>query len=148
MDLLAALVGITLAGILALVGILHLYWAVGGKWGKEAAVPTQRGKPVLRTGPLSCLAVATLLLLGAALCLGRLQLVTWGPTWGLNGLTSKIGVGVLAFVFLGRAVGDFRYVGFFKKVRGTAFSHWDTVLFSPLCLGLSALAITLSLLAP
>jgi catechol 2,3-dioxygenase-like lactoylglutathione lyase family enzyme len=44
-------------------------------------------------------------------------------------------------VFLLRAVGDFRLVGFFKRVRGTPFARWDTRLFSPLCvaLGLASL---------
>jgi hypothetical protein len=36
--------------------------------------------------------------------------------------------------FLLRAVGEFRLVGLFKRIRGTAFARWDTWLFSPLCL--------------
>jgi hypothetical protein len=32
---------------------------------------------------------------------------------------------------------EFRLVGFFKRVRGTAFARWDTAFFSPLCLALS-----------
>ena len=37
-------------------------------------------------------------------------------------------------VFLGRVVGDFRWFGVFKQMRGTAFAWWDTWLFVPLCL--------------
>ena len=40
----------------------------------------------------------------------------------------------LGGVFLLRAMGEFRLVGFFKRVRGTPFAIWDTWLFSPLCL--------------
>lgn len=34
---------------------------------------------------------------------------------------------------LARAVGDFRLVGFFKKVKGSEFALMDTLLYSPLC---------------
>ena len=37
-----------------------------------------------------------------------------------------------------RAIGDFRYVGFFKRVRGSRFARMDTTLYSPLCLALAA----------
>lgn len=36
-----------------------------------------------------------------------------------------------------RAIGEFRLVGFFKRVRGTRFAQLDTLAFSPLCLLLS-----------
>jgi len=38
---------------------------------------------------------------------------------------------LVAVVFLDRAIGDFRYVGF-KQVRGSRFARLDTILFSPL----------------
>ncbi|WP_236336773.1 DUF3995 domain-containing protein [Paenibacillus auburnensis] len=40
----------------------------------------------------------------------------------------------LASIFILRAVGDFRWVGFFKKQQGTVFAKRDTFLYSPLCL--------------
>jgi hypothetical protein len=40
---------------------------------------------------------------------------------------------VLAFVVVARAVGDFRLVGFFKRVTGTRFARLDSAVFSPLC---------------
>jgi hypothetical protein len=36
----------------------------------------------------------------------------------------------------GRAVGDFNYIGFFKRRRTTAFAGLDTRLYSPLALAL------------
>jgi hypothetical protein len=44
----------------------------------------------------------------------------------------------LAFAFFARAIGEFRLVGFFKKIRGTTFARRDTLYYSPLCLGLAA----------
>jgi hypothetical protein len=43
----------------------------------------------------------------------------------------------LALLFLARAIGDFRLVGFFKRLRGTRFASLDTRYYSPLCLGLA-----------
>lgn len=51
---------------------------------------------------------------------------------------------VLALVFLGRAIGDFRLLGFFKRVHGTAFARLDTLVFSPLCLLLAIAIFTLA----
>ena len=42
----------------------------------------------------------------------------------------------LAITFAGRAVGDFRLVGLFKRVRDTGFARLDTWVYAPLCLGL------------
>jgi len=36
-------------------------------------------------------------------------------------------------VLLARAVGDFKYVGFFKTVRASRFAVLDTWFYSPLC---------------
>lgn len=33
-----------------------------------------------------------------------------------------------------RAVGEFKYVGFFKRVKGSKFATYDSWLFSPFCL--------------
>ena len=38
-----------------------------------------------------------------------------------------------------RAIGDFRYVGFFKRVRDSSFARLDTLAYSPLCAGLAVL---------
>ena len=43
-----------------------------------------------------------------------------------------------------RAVGDFRYVGFFKSLGDDPFCSWDTWLFSPLCLAIALAALTVA----
>ena len=40
----------------------------------------------------------------------------------------------LALALIGRAIGDFRLVGFFKRVRGSNFARMDTAVYAPLCL--------------
>jgi len=44
----------------------------------------------------------------------------------------------LALGLLARAIGEFKYVGFFKRVRGSRFATLDTFVYSPLCLLLAA----------
>ena len=50
----------------------------------------------------------------------------------------------LALGLLARAIGEFNYVGFFKRVRGSRFARLDTLVYSPLCL---LLAIGVALVA-
>lgn len=55
-----------------------------------------------------------------------------------------IAIVVLALMFAVRAVGDFRYVGFFKRIRGSRFARMDTLYYSPLC---AALALSIASMA-
>jgi hypothetical protein len=113
---------------------LHLYWAAGGRWGIEHAAPVnERGKKFLNTGVAACLIVAAGLALFGAYYLilpsGMLAIMGW----------------IIPFIFLIRAIGDFRYVGFSKKVKSSTFAELDTKFFSPLCLMIAALGITIKL---
>ncbi|MED1722336.1 DUF3995 domain-containing protein [Brevibacillus parabrevis] len=120
--------------ILAVLSLLHVYWAFGGRWGSTAAIPVTAhdSRPLFRPGKIGTLIVAGLLLFADYLLLAQSgylapliapALIQWGCIFGT------------AAFFL-RAVGDFRYVGFFKKVRHTVFGRQDTRLFTPLCLWL------------
>jgi hypothetical protein len=51
---------------------------------------------------------------------------------------------VLALVFALRALGDFRFVGFFKSMGDEPFRSWDTWLYSPLCLAIAAAAFAVA----
>lgn len=128
---------------LALAG-LHGYWAVGGTTGLAAALPAHpAGAVVFRPGRGMVWAVAGGLLMLAALSAvhlapGRLGL----PTAGL-----RVADWAMAALFLLRAVGDFKFVGFTKRVRATTFARLDTRYYSPLCLllavGSAALALAI-----
>ncbi len=104
------------------------------KLGSLVAIPVSAdsARPLFRPGKAGTLAVAGLLLFVDYLLLAKSgylapliapALIQWGCI-------------ACAAVFLLRAMGDFRYVGFFKKVTHTAFARQDTRLFSPLCLWL------------
>ena len=126
------------AAVLFSLAALHVYWAGGGRWGSDVAVPKRGAQPLFVPGPAATLIVAALLLAAALVLLGRVGLWgSWMPLW-----IFVAGSWTLAVVFAARVVGDLRWVGLFKRVRGTPFAWWDTWLYVPLA-GLLALAAML-----
>lgn len=126
---------LTASALLLALSVLHFYWANGGRWGYRAAVPEWEGRQVFMPTSLATYGVGFALLLAAVLLPGRIGL--YGePQFAL---LYEIAPWVLCVIFAVRAVGDLRFVGFFKKVRFTYFAWWDTRLHSPLCLLLSLL---------
>jgi len=96
----------------------------------SATVPSIAGKPLFRPSVAATVAVGLVLLLFACLVAATAGLVKVGvPVRVLSWLCYALAAGLLA-----RAVGEFRYVGFFKSVRDSRFAKLDTVLYSPLCL--------------
>jgi hypothetical protein len=59
-----------------------------------------------------------------------------------------LGNWLIPIIFLLRAVGEFKYIGFFKKIKKTTFAHWDDRLFSPLCLLIAACGFAALILEP
>ena len=133
---------IGVALILCAIALLHIYWGIVGVSGRSIALPEVDGTPTFMPSRLACFAVASALALAALLILWRGGLVS-APISRAVTTVGTVGVGV---VFVLRAIGDFRLVGFFKRVRGTPFALWDTLLFSPLslALGLSSLWVAFS----
>lgn len=129
--------------ITATLGLLHFYWMAGGRWGFAQALPTNaEGKRMLRPGLVAC-AVVAVGLLGFALYYFSIGLhFPLGLPFGAE----RWGIWVLAGMFTLRAIGDFRYTGFFKKVKETDFARMDTRWYSPLCLylGLSSAWIAIA----
>jgi len=109
-----------------------VFWAFGGQRGRRAAIPELHGKPLFRPGVGGTLVVACLLALAGMLVLERA-----GIGSGLLPPTvSRWGAWGVAAALMGRAVGDFNYVGFFKRRATTGFAGMDTRLYSPLALAL------------
>jgi len=132
-----------IAGAIAVVMLVflagvHLYWAAGGKAGKNAAIPTAQGRPVIKPSALATAMVAAALCAAAALLALRIGWLAL-PGFAGDNIFVRIAAWLLAAVFALRAIGDFRYVGFFKRVRDTRFARLDTLAYSPLCAGLAVL---------
>ena len=123
----------SLIAVFAGLSLIHLYWLFGGRFGQLAAIPEVDGKLVFQPSTLATLVVT----IGLALCAvviagtaGMLAVPLSQPAlaWLTRGL---------AVVLLLRAIGDFRLVGFCKRIRHTRFARLDTIIYSPLCLALA-----------
>ena len=119
--------------IFLVLALWHFYMAVAGQSGESAAVPSRDGKPVFVPSTGSTIAVGIALMAFAVLVASTSGVLALGlpPRW-LSVMSYALALGLFA-----RAVGDFNYVGFFKRVRGTRFARMDTLLYSPLCLALA-----------
>lgn len=115
--------------VLGILSGLHVFWAVTGSASGRAVVPEVDGRPLFSPSRSATLLVAAALLVAAFVAASRGQLIA--PS--LRGSLVHWAAVAAGLVFLLRAVGEFRYVGFFKRHRGTRFASMDTWLFSPLC---------------
>ena len=130
------ILGILLSMIFAALALFHIYWAAGGSFGKAVTAPTLAGKCIFDPSPVATILVALALLIAMFIIIGQLGMLGDAiPKW-----IFRWGSWCICIVFLLRAVGEFRYVGFFKQVRDTQFATWDTMLFSPLCLMIAVMA--------
>jgi hypothetical protein len=119
---------------------LHVFWAFGGKWGVAATVPEVAGRVAFSSSRGATLTVSGALLLAGFIVALQGGILNPPPfPWLLRAASF-----VLGSVFVVRAIGDFRLAGFFKTVKGTAFAHYDTVLYSPLCLAIGAIVLWLT----
>jgi hypothetical protein len=125
-----AVLSIVVCLTFVLLAMWHVRMAFGSMTGESAAVPSVDGKPLFVPSRASTLVVACVLFAFALLVAGAARLIALGvPTQWLSWACY-----LLAFGLLARAVGEFKYVGFFKRVRGSPFARLDTLVYSPLCL--------------
>lgn len=135
-EIIALIVMIVFSGL----SLVHAYWALGGRVGSTAAIPELSGRPAFVPTALGTFAVSVALALCVVLvALSAGIIVSVVPAAWITWLTYG-----LALCLLARAVGDFRLVGFFKRVRGTRFARLDSVVYAPLCL---ILAVAVSYIA-
>jgi hypothetical protein len=130
--------GVAAATVLAGLSAIHLYWAFGGRRGQGAVVPTVAGRPRFSPSRTATVVVAALLALSAVLVVGGVR--GWPPRF-----VFRVGAAGVGLVLIARAVGEGRYLGFFKRERETEFACRDTWLYSPLCLVLGSMAVTVAL---
>jgi hypothetical protein len=111
----------------------HFYMAFVPGSG-EGAVPSVEDRQLFRPTRHATVLVGIILLLFSALVAATAGMISVGvPQVVLSWLSYVLAAGLLA-----RAVGEFKYVGFFKRVHNTKFARLDTLLYSPLCLLLAA----------
>lgn len=122
---------------------IHFYWAFGGKAGMDNVVPVnEKGKRMLNPGPAACTIVGLFLVGFAVLFLNKVEQLRFDiPRW-----LYQYGILGISAIFLLRAIGDFKYVGFGKKIKNTAFAVLYTKYYSPLCLLISVNGFVLEMI--
>ena len=107
---------------------------LGGKFYFVEALPkNESGKRVLNPTKFSSAIVGSGLLLFSifyAVRLGWIQIELPPLILSVTGWS-------IATIFFLRAIGDFKYVGIFKKIRDSDFAKNDNWFYSPLCFMLS-----------
>ncbi len=124
-------------------GLIHFYWLFGGKWGLEKVIPTKEHQ----TSTFSIPRFATLIVALNLPLFGLMYLVKSGHINVLiPNLLTQYGYWIMPSIFVLRAIGDFKYVGFFKKIKNTEFAKADSKWFTPLCLIIGILGILIRLI--
>lgn len=128
-------ISILLFLVFACLSAIHVYWGFGGEWGSQAVIPTKDDniKPKM-PGLVPTFIVALGLLALGIFVLNKAVLLNFFIPQGFN----RYGLWTIAVLFILRAIGEFNYVGFFKKIN-------DTKYYSPLCLIIAILAIIIEL---
>lgn len=121
------------SAVLFAVGMLHVYWAFGGRWGGGAVIPQHEGGRAFVPGPLPTLIVAAAVIVAGMVLLDEAGLVDWPASESLI----RILAWCCAIAFALRVVGEFNYFGLFRRRRNTEFARMDACLYTPLCACLS-----------
>ncbi|MEP6558265.1 MAG: DUF3995 domain-containing protein [Burkholderiales bacterium] len=123
-------ISIALSAVFVGLAVWHFGMAFLPTSGESGAVPSIDGKPLFVPSTGATVGVGVALLLCAGLIAATPGLVSIGmPARVLRWFCYALSIGLLA-----RAIGDFRYIGFFKHVRGGRFAQLDSFVYSPLCL--------------
>lgn len=130
------------AVLLIMLAFLHIFWAMGGNFGMNAVLPSLSPEHSPKhPSTFAKAAVAAVLMLFAFIIMCNSGIIDpYIERRYIQYITIAIGI-----LFLGRAIGDFKFVGFFKKIQSTLFAKNDTRYYSPLCvlIGLNCILMVL-----
>lgn len=120
--------------VLTFISFIHFYWLLGGKWGLTVSLPEKVKGGALFTPRI----IETLIVAIGLLVVGFMLLVQFSaiPFFKPNIITESFCI-IFTVIFFLRAVGDFKYLGFFKRIKHSTFAKYDTRYYSPLCLYLA-----------
>lgn len=133
---------IVLSVVFLSLGIIHFHWALGGTFGFANASPTKaNGERVLNPKKTDSAIVALGLTAFALFYIFQSGLIHLNRAEWIF----KYGGWIIPLIFLLRAIGEFKYVGFFKSITETEFGKLDTRFYSPLCLTIGIIGLIIQL---
>lgn len=135
------LASLILIFIFAFLSGIHIYWAFGGRKWSDGVFPTMdNATKIAMPGIVPTLIVALGLLFFGWIVLAqtfKIEIPIFDASFYRYGLWFIFGI------FFIRAVGEFKYLGLFKKIKDTTFGTKDTKIYTPLCLFISFLTLLL-----
>lgn len=131
----ALITGFIVSIIFTFLSLVHFYWAFTGDMNNDIIIPKHNDEKLFAPSAFMTSMVAVGLLLFAFIVLGNVGVFEMAS---INSLF-YYGTWAIGFIFLIRAIGDFKFVGFFKSINNTQFAYWDTRLYAPLCLTIAVL---------
>ena len=128
--------------IFLMLAVIHFIWAFGVQWGFDIALPTkENGERTINPGSMECVIVGLGLSAFALFYILQLNIIQLNlPNWIFN-----FGGWLIPSIFILRAIGDFKYIGFFKKTGETNFGQMDTKYYSPLCLLIGIIGVIIQI---
>ncbi|MEH0157732.1 DUF3995 domain-containing protein [Limibacter armeniacum] len=137
------ILSIFLSVVFIVLGVIHFNWVIGGEFGFAESLPTkENGERVLNPKKLDSAIVGLGLTAFGIFYVIKSGLVVFSlPDWIMD-----YGSWIIPSIFLLRAIGEFKYVGFFKSIKHTTFGKLDTKFFSPLCLLIGIFGILIHLM--
>lgn len=137
------ILSILLVIIFFALGLIHFNWVISGEFGFDESLPTnEKGDRVLNPKKIDSAIVGIGLTTFGMFYLLKSGLIDYS----LPDFIMKYGGWIIPIIFLLRAIGDFKYIGFFKRIKNTRFGKLDTCFFSPLCLVIALLGIYIHLI--
>jgi len=130
-----------LIGGLLFIAAIHAYWTVGGKRWLTAAIPVEDGRPAFLPTPAATFTISFGALLAAMVIPGSAGMYTDPQPEALYQWTPW----VLAVIFGLRAMGDFRYMGLFRRIGQSRFATWDANFYTPFSIIMCLAAISIGL---
>ena len=131
-----------LIAIFFLISILHFYWVFGGKWGLSGAIPdVMKERPTANPSSIG-FRIATIIVAFGLLGMACVFVVRGG--YFNSSIPSQYFIYAtyaIITIFSLRAIGEFKYVGFFKKIKEGEFASKDSKIYSPLCLLIAVLGV-------
>lgn len=122
-------------------GLIHIFWALGGRWAYEKAIPiNEKGQRIFSPGVVESTVVGISLISFGVFYLNQGAFISLKISRWILDLLQWIIPGI----FILRAIGEFKYVGFFKRVRSTTFGKLDSKIYSPLCLLIGVLGVIIN----
>ena len=137
------ILSLILFAIFFILGGFHIYWLFGGKWGVDQVIPRRADQEEFIPIPkFATLIVALGLFVLGMIYLAKSELdIISLPEWA-----TTYGGWIIPSIFLLRAIGDFNYVGVFKKIKNTKFARADSKIFVPLCFCIGLIGFLIQLM--